>query len=41
MEDVGKKLKKVISERNYQKEYVEMVADVLNDTDIQAFLSAY
>ena len=41
MEDVGKELKRIISKRNYQEKYAEMIADVLNDTDVQAFLSAH
>ncbi len=34
-------LKRIISKRNYQEKYAEMIADVLNDTDVQAFLSAH
>lgn len=41
MEDVGKELKKIISKRNYQEKYSEMIAEVLNDADVQAFLSAH
>ena len=41
MEDVGKELKRIISKRNYQEKYAEMIAEVLNDADVQAFLSAH
>ncbi|MGC3370937.1 primosomal protein DnaI, partial [Enterococcus faecium] len=41
MEDVGKELKRIISKRKYQEKYAEMIAEVLNDPDVQAFLSAH
>ncbi len=39
MEDVGKELKRSISQRNYQQKYAEMIEEVLNDPDVQAFLA--
>ncbi len=41
MEDVGKELKKIISRKNYQEKYAEMIAAVLEDTDVQSFLAAH
>ena len=37
MEDVGKELKRIISQRNYQQKFAEMIEEVLNDPDVQAF----
>ncbi len=39
MEDVGKELKRIISQRNYQQKFAEMIEEVLNDPDVQAFLA--
>lgn len=41
MEDVGRELKKIISKRNYQEKYAEMIQEVLNDSDVQAFLAEH
>ncbi|MGX7172558.1 primosomal protein DnaI [Enterococcus ratti] len=41
MEDVGKELKKIISRRNYQQKFAEMIEDVLNDSDVQKFLDGH
>lgn len=41
MEDIGKKLKKIINKRNYQEKYREMIAGVLADTDVQSFLAKH
>ncbi|MEY8445252.1 primosomal protein DnaI [Enterococcus ratti] len=41
MEDVGKELKKIISGRNYQQKFAEMIEDVLNDSDVQKFLDGH
>ena len=41
MEDVGKELKKVISRRDYQQKFTEMIQEVLNDPDVQSFLSEH
>ena len=41
MEDVGKELKRIISKRNYQQKFAEMIEEVLNDSDVQAFLTAH
>lgn len=41
MEDVGKELKKIISRKNYQEKYAEMIAAVLDDADVQSFLAAH
>ena len=41
MEDVGKELKKIISRRDYQQKFTEMIQEVLNDPDVQSFLSEH
>ncbi|MDT2752146.1 MULTISPECIES: primosomal protein DnaI [Enterococcus] len=41
MEDVGRELKKIISKRNYQEKYAEMIQEVLNDSDVQSFLAEH
>ncbi|MFV0561201.1 MAG: primosomal protein DnaI [Enterococcus sp.] len=41
MEDVGKEMKKLISKKNYQQKYAEMMSAVLADEDVRTFLEEH
>lgn len=41
MEDVGKEFSKIIRNRNYQGKYEEMIQNVLEDSDVAAFIAEH